>query len=228
MEPWDGFRLPPADLFASLREEIKQTGGMARGRLDGDALAAEGAVRWGRDGEFPHKVDVDPGYLLGVKWPAFWRYLPLLPDTKFLVCVRDPVEVITSFKRTGGRLASGLEYDVLFHRAMNAELERATGDVAVRRVLLFDRIAAALIPHLNRPNVFTVRYERWFQDPEGLINEVGNFLGVRLSGLNVALMPAEVSEGDPGVGELVGRHSRAASSLGYPTVPISAKGAASS
>jgi hypothetical protein len=228
MEPWDGFRLAPAELFASLRDEIAQTGRMTRGRLDVTALALEGAVRWGRDGEFPHAVSVDGDYLLGVKWPAFWRYLPALPDTKFLVCLRDPVEVITSFEQTGGRLAAGLEYDVPFHRAMNQKLEAATHDPAVRRVMLFDHIAWALLPCLGRDNVLTVRYERWFQDSEALINEVGDFLGVPLSGLNVTLRPTLAGRADLGVAELVDRYSRMATSLGYPKTPLSARGAASS
>ena len=56
MEPWDGMRLPPADLFASVREEIVQTGWLQKGRLDVEALRSRGEVRWGRDGEFPHPV----------------------------------------------------------------------------------------------------------------------------------------------------------------------------
>jgi hypothetical protein len=48
MEPWDGLRSPPAELFASLRAEIAQTGRLCRGKLDVEALAAEDAVRWWR------------------------------------------------------------------------------------------------------------------------------------------------------------------------------------
>jgi len=133
MEPWDALRLPPAELFRSLRDEIDSTGVLTRGRLDVAALRAEGAVRWCHDGELPEPVSTSPGYLLGVKMPALWRYLDRLPNTKFLVCLRDPVEVVHSFCATGGRLAQGLDYDVPFNRAMNEDLLAATARWADER-----------------------------------------------------------------------------------------------
>lgn len=177
MEPWDGMRRAPAELFASLRGEIARTGYLSRGRLDLGALSEEGRVRWTRDGGSVAPIVVDDDYLLGVKWPVFWRYLELLPDTKFLVCLRDPTEVVNSFAQAGGRVAVGLHYDIAFNREMNRSLEAATSDAALRRVLLFDYIHERIIPHLNRPNVLAVRYERWFSDPRGLLDEIGSFLG---------------------------------------------------
>jgi len=177
MEPWDGMRLPPAELFASLRQEIAETGEVRRGRLDLLALLTTGEVRWCQEGRGTVPVALSPDYLLGVKWPAFWRYLDLLPDNKFLVCVRDPQEVIASFREAGGRLAQGLHYDTRFNRPMNLSLRAATRDPELRRVLLFEYVHERLLPHLHKPNVFVVRFERWFHDRERLLEEMSAFLG---------------------------------------------------
>lgn len=179
MEPWDALRLPPAELFRSLRAELA-TGVLRRGRLDLGALVGRGEVTWCRDGERPYSVETNPDTLVGVKFPAFWRYLDLLPDTKFLVCLRDPVDVVRSFEQTGGRLGLGLDYDVPFNARMNSELLSATDDPAHRRVLLHDYINSRVLPHLQRPNVLGVRYERWFTDRDVLMGEIGDFLGVTL------------------------------------------------
>jgi hypothetical protein len=215
MEPWDGMRLAPADLFASLREEIAQTGWLRRGRLDVGALSAKGEVRWGRDGEFPHSVSTARDYLLGVKWPAFHRYLPLLPQTKFLICLRHPVEVINSYSKQGGRLRAGLEYDIAFNRKMNTYVRGATGEDSLRRILLYDYVNLQLIPFLERPTVFVVRYERWFEDKENLLRELGEFLGTHLGpGKAVIRRPRPVDIPASEL-ELIQRHCKSAAILGY-------------
>jgi hypothetical protein len=215
MEPWDGLRLPPAELFASLRSELGR-GELTRGRLDVEGLLANGEVRWGSDGEFPHRVGTTPDPLVGVKWPVFWRYLDLLPDTRFLVCVRNPVDVVASFTAMKGRLSEGLHYDVPFNRAMNEALRGATDDPATRRALLFEYIASRIVPHLGRPNVLLVRYERWFQDRGGLMREIAGFLDTSLGpGEPVIREPAHRSP-DPGTARLVAEHCPSASGLGYP------------
>ncbi len=216
LEPWDGLRLPPAELFASLRREIDQTGRLERGRLDVAGMLRDGRVDWGRDGECGHDVDVDEGYLLGVKWPAFWRYLELLPHTKFLVCLRDPIEVISSYRMKGGRLVLGLEYDVAFNRALNEELEGATRSAALRRILLYDTINLRMLPYLDRPNVFAVRYERWFTDRDGLVNELSDFLGVDLGPGAPVIKPPRTESGLSAKElELIREHCRSAEPLGY-------------
>ncbi len=216
MEPWDALRMQPADLFASLRDELATTRTLSRGRLDVARLIADGSVEWCRDGERPYPVHVDDDYLLGVKFPAFWRYLGRLPDTKFLVCVRHPAAVIHSFRSTGGALSAGLDYEVPFNRQMNRDLRVATNDPAVRRVLLYDYINEHVIKHLDRPNVMPVRYERWFDDPERLMGEIGDFLGVRLEPLRPALRtPRSAADADPGEASLLRRYCRTAEPLGY-------------
>ena len=213
IEPWDGMRLEPASLFESLRYEA-MTGTMGRGRLDFNELKRSGDGRWCRDGERPYRLQVDPGFALGVKWPVFWRYLPLLHSTKFLLCVRHPVEVIGSFERTG-RLADGLDYDVPFNREMNDELRRATDDPAVRRALLFEYVAKMIAPFLDHPNVFVVRFERWFDDPGGLMRDVGRFIGVTLGpGYARVRRPLPVGA-RPELNEHVERYCPSAKSLGY-------------
>lgn len=215
VEPWDGMKLPPADLFASLRAEIDATGEIRRGRLDLDALTAEGAVRWCQDGERPHPVRLEPGYLLGVKWPAFWRYLDHLPSTKFLVCIRHPVEVIASFKKQGGRLSLGLDYETAFNRTMNAELIDATEDASLRRILMYEYVNSRILPHLERPQVLTVHYERWFTEPESLLQEIGSFLEVELRQIPARITAATGPGLEPHELKLVKTVSLSAKALGY-------------
>lgn len=216
LEPWDGMRLPPQQLFASLRQEIEQTGKLSRGRLEPKALASR-SVAWKRDGEVVIPLHVASDYLMGVKWPGFWRYLNLLPNTKFLVCVRHPVDVIRSFAKTGGRLAQGLEYDVAFHRRMNQELERSTSRPEVRRALLYEIIASHLVPHLGRPQVFTVRYEQWSQDPSQLLEQISDFLGLTPPlTLSVDIDAPGVRGDDEVTADLVRRYCPSAAPLGYP------------
>jgi hypothetical protein len=215
MEPWDALRLPPRELFSSLRAELA-TGELRRGRLDVEELIERQRVVWCRDGEKPRAVATAGRYQLGVKFPAFWRYLDRLPGTRFLVCLRDPIEVVSSYEATGGRLAEGLDYDIPFNRRMNDHLEAATDDPAVRRVLLYDYIHQRIQPHLERPNVHVVRYERWFTEPEAQLAEIGDFLGVTLDGVPVRLRPPEHRDTDQ-VAALVARHCTTAVSLGYPT-----------
>ena len=215
MEPWDGMRLPPAELFASLRREIAETGRLRRQRLDARALESEGEARWVHEGEAAEPVRVALDYLLGVKWPAFWRYLELLPETRFVVCLRDPVETVASYRGAGGRLVRGLNYDVAFNRRMNDELRRATRRFAERRALLYEYVNSRIAPHLSRPNVLAVRYERWFEDAPGVAEELGRFLGVRLDPGRVRIRRPERPPLGPDELELVARTCRSAEALGY-------------
>lgn len=50
MEPWDGLRLRPRELFGSLRGELAE-GRLGRGRLDVEALRADGRVVWTQGGK---------------------------------------------------------------------------------------------------------------------------------------------------------------------------------
>lgn len=216
MEPWDGLRLPPAELFASLRNEILKGHRLARGRLDIGALEETRRMRWVRDGEAPRELNVEGSFLLGVKWPIFWRYLEFLPETKFLVCLRSPVETIASFKKAGGRLAEGLDYQSALHRPVNEDLlARAPDDAALRRVLLYEYVHQRILPYLGRPNVHVVRYERWFGDPDVVLAEVGDFLGVDSLTLPVDILAAAPSQLDERDRELLGKHCSTAAELGY-------------
>lgn len=215
VEPWDGMRLPPSALFASLRGEIRETGGLGRGKLDTDRLEGDREVLWRSEGSTV-SLHVENTYLLGVKWPAFWRYLELLPTTRFIVCLRDPYEVVASFKRVGGRLREGLDYDTAFNGSMNKELLQATPDHEVRRALLYEYVASRLGPFLSRPNVLPVRYERWFVDPGGVMVDLGGFLGVPLRELQVRLRPPPEDEAlSSRERALVGQLCPSAEALGY-------------
>jgi hypothetical protein len=219
MEPWDALRLPPAALFASLRDELR-SGELRRGHLDVEALRSDGSVVTCTEREPRVRVTLGSGYLLAVKCPVLWRYLDRLPATRFVVCVRDPREVIASYRRSPGALAEGLDYEVPFNRAMNLCLLRATDDVAVRRVLLYDHVYERILPHLERPEVFVVRYERWFSEPDALLSELGAFLGTDLSRPLTRIRPppdrnAEPTEQDEEEARIVREHCRTAEALGY-------------
>ena len=214
MEPWDGLRMPPAELFSSLREEIVNTGELSRGRLDLDALR-EGRVEWQQDGERAYPIEVAETFELGVKWPTFWQYLELLPTTRFLITLRDPVEVISSFRRVGGRLEQGLDYDVVFNEPMNRELMAASDDIAVRRALLYQYINSRLLPYLDKDNVFVVRYERWFSDPDRLRREISRFLEVPFAESNVAIREEPRRQEAAAVIDLVREHVPVRLDLGY-------------
>lgn len=215
MEPWDAFRLGPADLFRSFRREMIQTGTLARGRLDVDALERERVVRWQRDGEQAFAVSIDDETTLAIKVPAFWRYLDLLPETRFIVCLRDPLEVISSYERVGGRLAEGLDYDIAFNRAMNNALLDSSGDVARRRVAMFDYVGERLIPHLGRPNVHVVRYENWAADADSQLSALSSFLGVELGPLPIDIRESETPAADRQTAAIVAEQCHTANALGY-------------
>jgi hypothetical protein len=214
MEPWDGMRLPPAELFASIRSELAR-GELSRGRLDVESLRSSGEVRWGSDGEFPHRVETASDCLVGVKWPAFWRYLDKLPETKFLVCVRNPVDVVASFATMQGQLSKGLNYDIPFNHAMNEALRAETDDPAIRRASLFEYIGARIAPYLDRPNVFPVRYERWFQDRGGLMRDIADFLGASLGPGEPVIREPVRRPHDPETVRSVAERCPSASALGY-------------
>lgn len=214
VEPWDGMRMLPAELCASLRREAL-TGMMARGRLDVRALQRSGEVRWTRDGEHPYRVELGPDSMIGVKWPVYWQYLSSLRRTKFVVCVRDPVEIIASFEQTGGRLADGLDYDIRFNHRMNEYLLAATDDPATRRALLYEYVAQRIVAHLRDPNVFIARYERWFDDRDGLMSDIGQFLGIEVGRGLPHVRPPRSAEGRHDLVALVRRHCPSAAALGY-------------
>jgi hypothetical protein len=208
-------RIPPDTLFSSLRAELESTGGLRRGKLDFDQLARSRDARWRAEGSIT-LLEVMEGYCLGVKWPVFWRYLEFLPNTKFLVCLRDPYEVVASFKRVGGRLGEGLDYDIAFNRTMNDELRRATTDLAARRALLCEYVLSRIVPFLSRPNVLVVKYERWFSEPDAVIDDVGRFLGVRLEDQQVRIRPPEsVDPLSPRERSLVRELCPSAEAVGY-------------
>ena len=219
MEPWDVFRLPPAEHFAAVRAELRD-GVLRSGHLDVAALRRDGSVRTCTRREAHVDVQADEDCVVAIKVPILWRYMNRLPHTRFLVCVRDPREVIASFRRSPGDLAQGLDYDIPFNRVMNAALRAATGDPALRRVLLYDYVYERMLPHLQRPEVFVVRYERWFSDPDVLLGELGRFLGVSLASplarvrepANRAPQPAADEEIER---ELIRACCRTAAALGY-------------
>jgi hypothetical protein len=215
MEPWDGMRLPPADLFRSVRDEVDQTGVLSKGKLDVTTLARDGGVRWCAEGACSAPVRCPPGCLVGIKWPAFWRYLELLPTTKFLVCLRHPFEVVASYRKAGGSLAEGFDYDIPFNRAMNAELRTITRNEAIRRIRLYDYINARVLPFLERPNVLAVRYERWFTEPEAVLGELGDFLGSDLRGSPARIRPPREEPHSREEIQLIRAHCTTAEPLEY-------------
>ena len=221
MEPWDALRREPAGLFASLRAEVR-AGALLSGHLDVAALRDRGAVVTCTRREARVPVACDDDHVLAVKCPVLWRYLDRLPATRFIVCLRDPREVLASCVRSPGRLAEGLDYDVPFNRAMNGHLLAATDDEALRRVLLYDYVYERILPHLGRAEVFAVRYERWFTEPDALLAELGAFLETDLSRPLARVREPRGHAAGPledEVAALVREHCRTAVALGYADGP---------
>ena len=98
---------------------------------------------------------------------------------------------------------------------MNAVLRAATDDPGVRRALLCEYIGSKIAPHLDDPNVFVVRYERWFADRATLMNEIGSFLEVELGTGDPVVRSPSASNDDRDVRGLVERHCPSALGLGY-------------
>jgi hypothetical protein len=180
LEPWDGLAMPPADLFAHLRRLIDDEG-VIPGVLDTGRLLAHGEAAWSDDARRPLAAALAPGYWLGVKWPTYWQLLPVMRTTRFIVCVRHPADVVASFVQARGSLRNGLEYDTPFNDSLNSRLRSATRDRTKRRALLYEEAARSILPHLDRPNVLLVRYERWFEGADQLLAEIGEHLGVDVS-----------------------------------------------
>jgi len=215
MEPWDGLRMPPAELFTSLRSEIKDTGALRRGRLDVSAIRSEGRVGWHRDGEKTHAISLHQAFQLGVKWPTFWQYLDLLDRTRFLITLRHPAEVVTSFGRVGGRLSQGFDYDVPFNARLNATVAAASNDPIERRALMYEYINSRIEPYLSRPNVLAVRYERWIDNPTELLSEIAAFLGVPHISPKVSIHPRTGRAYPDDLTQLIRRLCPSANKLGY-------------
>jgi hypothetical protein len=212
MEPWDGLRLEPARLFETLRSEIA-SGVLTSGRLDLEALD-RGKVSWRSEDEMSYPIAVDDDYSLGVKWPTFWQYLDLLPNTRFLITIRHPSSVIASFEQTKGRLAQGFDYDVPFNNRMNSYLASVTDDDEVRRVLLYEYVNSRIIPHLERPNVLVVPYERWHDDASSLMEEISAFLDVSITS-QIEILPRPVEDHPNRMMEMIVEHAPSARGLGY-------------
>ena len=175
MEPWDGLGLTPGALFRSLRAEMAD-GSLTRGRLDTYALA-EGRVRWRPDRSGTAPVEVNEDTIVAVKWPTYWQYLGVFPDARFLVCVRDPAELVWSYRAEGGALRFGRDYDVAFNRHLHDALP-PPADTDDARMAMIDHINTELLRHIDRDNVHVVRYERWQTDPDAQLDEIAEFLGV--------------------------------------------------
>jgi len=215
-EPWDAMRLAPADLFRSLRREITTTRALTRGTLDVGALLAKGVVNRVEESRSSTPVVVVDDFTLFVKWPSFHRYAPLLPQTKFLVCVRHPFEVISSFKKQGGSLKKGLDYPTAFHASMNARLKGETWRHSLRRVRLFDVVHEEILAISALPNVHIVRYERWFSEADAARDELSRFLGIPIAKGPASLRPPKpellLSDDER---DLIRRACTTAARLGY-------------
>ena len=217
VEPWDGMRKAPRELFLGIRDEVAASRRVSPGRLDVAALHKEGRVRRRVEADNPAvDVDLESEAWIGVKWPAFWRYLELLPDTRFLVCVRHPREVIASFRRIGGRLGMGLEFDTRFNSRLNETLLGATSDPAVRRALLYEHIGRAIAAAASRANVLLVHYERWHTDRAALLVEVAEFLDIDTSPPLVGFeRPGSVDALTASDLDLIREHCGSAKEFGY-------------
>lgn len=179
VEPWIGLKESPATAFRMVREGLAD-GELRHGRLDVPALRDGRRVRWSDNETSTIVGPATMQTLVGIKWPAWWQYLGRLPDARFIVCVREPGEVISSYRHTGGSLREGLDYPARLNDEFNRTLRRRTRSLAARRALLFETINNEVLRHAGRNKVLIVRYERWFDDRDALGRDLEAFLGIDL------------------------------------------------
>jgi hypothetical protein len=98
---------------------------------------------------------------------------------------------------------------------MNKELQQATSDPALRRVLPFEYVHQRLLPHLERPEVLVVRYERWFDDREALLRDLSQFLGHCITAKHIEIRRLESGGLSRRDRDLIGRHCTTAAHFGY-------------
>jgi len=213
MEPWDGLRLKPSELFTSIRQEA-ESGNLRRGRLRIDLLRENGEVRWQPDGAQVFDVSANSESLIGVKWPTYWQLLGRAPAVKFVVCVRDPAEVVRSFEQQGGRLAQGLDYAVAFNADVNNSLQDRFRSEENRRIGFYDTVNEHVLRHRDDPDVFVAHYERWFVDRSGLLSDLSSFLGVDVTEIPVKIRPP-ASAPDGKAADQIRARSTTAKELGY-------------
>lgn len=211
MEPWAGLRLAPDELFATLRRELA-TGTLRHGRLRLDLLEAEGDVAWQRDGERSFPVQLAPDGLVGVKWPSYWQLVGRLPQTRFVVCVRHPDDVVRSMAATGGRIGEGLDYDTAFTADLNRRLLRTAPTAPERRLAMYDEVYTHVLDHADEPNVFLLHYERWADDSQTVLGELSTFLDTDVTDSRAVVRVTHASSAQPGAAV---RASRTAEALGY-------------
>lgn len=214
VEPWAGMRLAPRELFQHLRDEMRSSGELSVGTLDFDALKSGRVVRC-KEGTSSTPVQLRETSLVGVKWPSYFQYLPKLPSTKFVLCLRHPFQVLRSMAALNGGLRNGQDYNLPFNRRTNRAIRERAVDPALRRIELFDYVHERLSPFLEAENTFVVRYERWFSDPDVLLTELSDFLGVRLQKPPIELKASKLIALTPDERALVLQHSRMAHRLDY-------------
>ncbi|QDV06945.1 Sulfotransferase domain protein [Planctomycetes bacterium Poly30] len=218
MEPWEGLRFPPHEVFRWLRTEWAG-GRLPSTRLDVRLLEAEARVAWTREARSYRVTPANPGAPVGLKWPCYWQLLGSSKSLKFLVCVRDPASVVSSMGRQPGRLRMGLDHDVPFNHDLHRRLLQSASTEEQRRVAHYDEVYERVLRHAQDSNVMLVRYERWFEDPADLLEEISTFLGADLAHPRVRLRggaePHLAPGGSPAM-ELRGM-SRTANRLGYPS-----------
>ncbi len=217
MEPWIGLRETPLALFASLRKEL-ESGRLPSTRLDLRALSARGHVAW-NEGDQAHRVDSGPRSLLGVKWPCYWQLLGASTAWKFIVCVRDPAAVVSSMGRQKGRLRLGLDYDVPFNRGLNQRLLLAHEEDERRRIAHFDEVYGHALEYAEDRNVLFARYERSFEAPTTLLEEISSFLDRDLTRTHVRVQgaPEPVLAKHGSTAAEIRAMSRTSARLGYHT-----------
>ena len=115
----------------------------------------------------------------------------------------------------GGRLRRGLEYECAFYADLNGRLLRSTSEDAERRALLLEESLSAIMSSMDRPNVHVLRYERWFEDPDTVVSELGKFLEVDLAPGTIEITQPRSREVDPKTVALVAEKVPSATDLGY-------------
>jgi hypothetical protein len=140
-----------------------------------------------------------------------------LPDARFVVVVRDPID--RAYSNWMHLYVDGLEPEADFVRACRAEEERTRAGWApfwhYRRMGRYGEQLADLFDRVDRERVLVLRYYQLVSAPVETLNRVSRFLGIEED--RVSTVPPDNSRGfvRPGVrSELLGRAVRAGAYVG--------------
>jgi len=126
-------------------------------------------------------VDVSNMYLFSLN--SARKIKEHYPDAKILINIREPIETIKSVITHG--LKRGLKIDKLnldkanYHEYMGSGLENKNLFLSLKESIFISKYIKNYLEVFNNDNVFFVEYEKISNNPNELLSEICNFIGVK-------------------------------------------------